>query len=60
MAKPFRKQVFVSHLLFLHRLENLDNALLVVDNVNTFKDFTVFASANLPDYLIVVLIPAKG
>lgn len=60
MAKPFGKQVLAPHLLFLHRLENLDDAFLVVDNVNTFKDFTVLPSAHLPDYLIVVLIPAKG
>ena len=54
------KQVHETLYLFLFdRLENLDDALLVVHNVNTFKHFAVLASANLSDNFIVVLIPAQ-
>ena len=45
------------YLFLFHRLENLDYALLVVQYVQTLKDFTVFASANLSDDFIIVLIP---
>ena len=45
------------YLFLFHRLENLDYALLVVQYVHTLKDFTVFASANLSDDFIIVLIP---
>ena len=31
-------------LLLLDRLQNLDNALLIVDNIDTFEDFRVFPS----------------
>lgn len=47
------------YLFLFDRLENLDDALLVVHNVNTFKHFAVFASANLSDNFIVVLIPVE-
>ncbi len=47
------------YLFLFNRLENLDDALLVVHNVNTFKHFAVLAPANLSDNFIVVLIPAQ-
>ena len=53
-------QSMTPNLLFLHRLQDLDDALLVVDDVDAFKDFTVLASANLPDDLIIILVPVDG
>ncbi len=54
------KQVHGTLYLFLFdRLENLDDALLVVHDIDTFKHFAVLASANLSDNFIVVLIPAQ-
>ncbi len=47
------------YLFLFDRLENLDDALLVVHNVDTFKHFAVLASANLSDNFIVVLIPVE-
>ena len=47
------------YLLFLDRLEDLDYAFLVVDDVDTLKHFTVFASTNFPNNFVVVLIPVK-
>ena len=47
------------YLFLFDRLENLDDALLVVHNIDTFKHFAVLASANLSDNFIVVLIPAQ-
>jgi hypothetical protein len=47
------------YLFLFDRLENLDDALLVVHNVNTFKHFAVLAPANLSDNFIVVLIPVE-
>jgi hypothetical protein len=36
-------------LLFLHRLEHLDNAFLVVDNVDTFEYLGVFTATLILD-----------
>lgn len=33
------------YLLLLHRLEHLDNALVVVDNVDAFEDFRILSSS---------------
>lgn len=55
----FGVQSMTSNLLFLHRLQDLDDALLIVNDVDAFKDFTVLASANLPDHLIVILISGE-
>ena len=52
--------ISAKHLLFLHRLEDFDYAFLVVDNVYPLKHFTVFASANFPHDLVVVLSPVTN
>lgn len=52
--------ITLKDLFLLDRLENFDDAFLVIDDVYTLKHFTVFASANLPDDLIVILVPAAG
>jgi hypothetical protein len=46
----------VIYLLFLHRLEDLNNAFLIIDNIDALKDFTVFPPSNFPDNLIVILL----
>jgi uncharacterized membrane protein YkvA (DUF1232 family) len=46
-------------LLFLHRLEYLDDAFLIVVNIDAFKDFTIFTSSNFPDNFIVILLTVK-
>ena len=48
-------------LLLLDRLEDLDDALGVAPDVDALKDLTVFAPADLADYLIVLLVaPVHG
>ncbi|RUS13651.1 hypothetical protein BC938DRAFT_477744 [Jimgerdemannia flammicorona] len=42
-------------LLLLDGLEDLDNALLAVDDVHALEDLRVLASADLADNLIVIL-----
>jgi MarR-like DNA-binding transcriptional regulator SgrR of sgrS sRNA len=44
------------YLLFLHRLEDLNDAFLIVVNIDALKDFTVFSSTNFPDNFIVILL----
>jgi hypothetical protein len=46
----------VIYLLFLHRLEDLNNAFLIIVNIDALKDFTVFPPSNFPDNLIVILL----
>jgi hypothetical protein len=46
----------VIYLLFLHRLEDLNNAFLIIVNTDALKDFTVFPPSNFPDNLIVILL----
>jgi hypothetical protein len=41
------------NLLLLDRLQDLDNALLVVDNIDTLKDFRVLSAADLSNNLVV-------
>lgn len=48
-----------AHLLLLDRLQDLDDALLLVLQINALKDFAVFASAHFPQHLVVVLVPVK-
>jgi hypothetical protein len=47
------------YLLFLHRLEDLNDAFLIIVNINTLKDFTVFPSPNFPNNFIVILLTEK-
>lgn len=49
----------IKYLLFLHRLEYLDDAFLIVVNIDAFKDFTIFTSSNFPDNFIVILLTVK-
>ena len=44
------------YLLFLHRLEDFNDAFLIIVNINTLKDFTVFSSPNFPNNFIVILL----
>lgn len=44
-----------THLLFLDRFKDLDNAFLIVGNIYTLKHFTVFSPSNFPNDLIVIL-----
>ena len=44
-----------THLLFLDRFKDLDNAFLIVGNIYTLKHFTVFSPSNFPNNLIVIL-----
>jgi len=47
---------FMVYLLFLHRLEDFNDAFLIIVNINTLKDFTVFSSPNFPNNFIVILL----
>jgi hypothetical protein len=42
------------YLLLLNRLQDLDDAFLVVDDVDALKNLGVFPAANLADHLIVL------
>ena len=46
------------HLLLLDRLEDLDDALLVADDVDALEDLAILAAPDLAHHLIVVLVPA--
>lgn len=46
-----------THLFLFNRLENLNNAFLVVRAVNTFKHLAVFAPPDLPHNFIIILFP---
>ena len=48
------------HLLLLHRLEDFDDALVVVDHIDALKHLAVLAPPNLADHLIVILLPAAA
>jgi hypothetical protein len=51
----------MNYLLFLHRLENFDNAFFIVVDINTLKDLAVFSSPNFPDnFIIILLTPLDG
>jgi hypothetical protein len=50
---------FTLDLLLLDGLQDLDTALLIVDNVDTLKDLGIFASAHLANDLVNFLSP-KG
>ena len=41
--------------LLLHRLQDLDNAFLVISGMDAFKDLTVFPPSHLPHHLIIIL-----
>jgi hypothetical protein len=41
------------YLLLLNRLEDFDNAFLVVDDVDALEDLRVLSTPNLPDHLVV-------
>jgi len=45
------------NLLLLHGLEDLDDASLIVHNVDSLKNLTVLATTELLDNLVVVLLP---
>jgi hypothetical protein len=42
------------YLLLLDRLEDLDDAFLVVDHIDALKNLRVLSAANLADYLVVL------
>lgn len=44
------------YLLFLDRLKDLNDAFLIVVNIDAFKDLTIFTSSNFPDNFIVILL----
>ena len=46
------------YLLLLNRFEDLYDAFLLVSDVDALKYLAVFAPANLPDDLIIVLVSA--
>lgn len=45
------------YLLLLHRLEDFDNAGLVIDNIHALKYLAIFPSAYLPHHLVAFLVP---
>lgn len=45
---------FALYLLLLDRLQNLDDALLVVDHVDTLEHLRVLSAANLADNLVIL------
>lgn len=47
---------FTSNLLLLDWLQSLDDALFIVDNVDTLKDLRVFATAYFANDFIVFLV----
>jgi hypothetical protein len=53
-ASQVLKDLYLSlDLLLLDRLQHFDNALLIVDYIDTLKDFRVLSAANLSDDLVV-------
>lgn len=56
ISQKYRNNFNKTHLLFLHRFKDLDNTFFIVGDIYTFKDLTVFSSANLPNNLVVILI----
>jgi hypothetical protein len=51
---PFKSQM--DYLLFLDRLQDFNNTFLIIVNIDSLKDFTVFASSNFPDNFVVILL----
>lgn len=48
-------------LLFLDRLKDLNDAFLIIVNIDAFKDLTIFTSSNFSDNFIVILFtPLHG
>ena len=45
-------------LLLLNRLQYLNHASAFIHNIIAIKDFAVFPSANLANYLVVLLVTA--
>lgn len=52
--------LLIQYLFLLDRLQDLDDAALTIASVHTFKDLAVFSTADLPDYLIVILVSGKA
>mmetsp|Transcript_13691 Transcript_13691/g.28084 ORF Transcript_13691/g.28084 Transcript_13691/m.28084 type:complete len:210 (-) Transcript_13691:269-898(-) len=46
--------------LLFHRLQNLNNAPLVVDNIDALKNVTVLPSSHFSNNLVVVLFPPSN
>ncbi len=46
-----------NYLLLLHRFQDFDDALLIVDCVDALKHLTILASAHFSHNLVVVLVP---
>lgn len=46
-------------LLFLDRLKDLNDAFLIIVNIDAFKDLTIFTSSNFPDNFIVILLTGQ-
>ena len=47
------------YLLFLDRLKDLNDAFLIIVNIDAFKDLTIFTSSNFPDNFIVILLTGQ-
>jgi hypothetical protein len=51
--------IFLYYLLFLDRLKDLNDAFLIIVNIDAFKDLTIFTSSNFPDNFVVILLTGK-
>ncbi len=47
------------YLLLLHRLQNLDDAFLIIVHIDALKHFAVLAATNFPNDFIVVLVSVQ-
>lgn len=54
----FIKELSISNLFFLHGLKDFDYALVVIRGMNSFKNFAIFSSANLPHNFVILLLSA--
>lgn len=41
--------------LLLHRLQDLDNAFLIISGIDVFKHLTVFRPSNFPHHLVGIM-----
>lgn len=48
------------YLLFLDRLKDLNDAFLIIVNIDAFKDLTIFTSSNFSDNFIIILLTVQG
>lgn len=54
-AKTLQNLDLPLDLLLLDGPENLDDAFLILEHVDTLKHFRVFTATNLTDYFVVIL-----